>query len=66
MIVSMKIKNVQKRGEVYFFRMQVPVDLVVDELTGHAPEGISKVALGYAGALPVSILKEGLDKLTWS
>ena len=38
---------------------------VIDELTGHQPEGISGVALGYQGRLELKVLAKALNKLSW-
>ena len=38
---------------------------VIDEITGHQPEGISRIALGYQGRLELKVLAEALNKLNW-
>jgi integrase len=37
----------------------------IDELTGHQPEGISRVALGYQGRLPLDVLALAVEIIDW-
>jgi len=38
---------------------------IIDELTGHQPEGISRVALGYQGRLELEVLAKAVETISW-